>query len=229
MLFGIFALFATMYAFVLMPTYLKYRKSNYKQASNTSFLQIAFNKGSLGEFLTFYELEFIENTFLLCNLYIPKINNTTTEIDMVLITKKGIYVIESKHYSGWIYGDENNKNWTQTFKNQTKNKFYNPIWQNNGHINAVKRIIDDDTVDYRSFIVFSNKCTLKDIRVYSKNVYVLKRRKLLQALKTDITFSHNILDNESVVDIYYKLVKYTLANDATKRKHVDMIRKNLET
>ena len=50
----------------------------------------------------------------LFNLYIPKLNDETTEVDVVLIHPKGFFVIESKNYNGWIFGSEKNRYWTQT-------------------------------------------------------------------------------------------------------------------
>ena len=50
----------------------------------------------------------------LFNLYLPKDDGGTTEIDVVFLHDSGMYVFESKNYSGWIFGTETQKNWTQT-------------------------------------------------------------------------------------------------------------------
>ena len=97
---------------------------------------------------------------MLTNVYIPKNDGTTTEIDLLMINKTGIYVFESKNYSGWIFGDEKSKNWTQTLKGGKKNKFFNPILQNRAHINALKKLVKDvDSNNFYSYIVFSDRCT----------------------------------------------------------------------
>ena len=62
----------------------------------------------------------------------------TSQIDHILIGKKGIFVIETKDYSGLIYGEEYSKYWTQVI-NRTSNKFYNPIRQNYGHVKSLER------------------------------------------------------------------------------------------
>ena len=49
---------------------------------------------------------------VLINIYIPN-GNHTNEIDSILINNYGVFVIESKGYSGWIFGNETNKTWTQ--------------------------------------------------------------------------------------------------------------------
>ena len=52
---------------------------------------------------------------VLRNVYIPKDNNETSEIDVLFITQKGIFVIESKNYSGWIFGSEKQYKWTMIY------------------------------------------------------------------------------------------------------------------
>ena len=65
----------------------------------------------------------------------------TTQIDHILVTQNGIIVIETKHYSGWLFANEKQKQWTQVlFK--IKHRFYNPLLQNNKHILAVQQLLD---------------------------------------------------------------------------------------
>ena len=80
--------------------------------------------GKYGEKLTERKLKKI-NFFgrkgkIFKNIYIPKDNNETSEVDLVYITKKGIFVIESKNYSGWIFGDNYSLNWTVSLSNGEK-------------------------------------------------------------------------------------------------------------
>lgn len=57
---------------------------------------------------------FGKNGKILRNIYIPKEDGSTAEIDVVYITTKGLFVIENKNFSGYIFGNENNRNWTAT-------------------------------------------------------------------------------------------------------------------
>lgn len=112
------------------------------------------------------------NYKILFNLYIPKENGETTEIDLILITPYGLFVIESKNYSGWIFGNTNNKFWTQTLPARrwgiNKEHFYNPIKQNANHILHLKNLLKID-IPYWSIIAFSDDCEFKknnyDIRI----------------------------------------------------------------
>ena len=65
----------------------------------------------------------------------------TTQIDHVLVSRYGIFVIETKHYSGWIFGDQKSKRWTQVIYNQ-KSRFQNPLHQNYKHLKAVQAVLD---------------------------------------------------------------------------------------
>lgn len=120
--------------------------------------------GEFGEYLITYALE--NNNIggylkVLKNLYIPIGYGKTTEIDVVMIHRKGIFVFESKNYSGWIFGSRNDRYWTQSLKGGQKNRFYNPILQNQTHINALSRILKIDSDKFISMIIFSERCTLK--------------------------------------------------------------------
>ncbi|SHI07229.1 nuclease-related domain-containing protein, partial [Clostridium grantii] len=147
---------------IILPKYSRYRGSKYKIASGNSFFKTVFDKGNYGEFLTFSYLEKLgKQNKLMTNIYLPKADGSTTEVDLIMLSETGIYVFESKNYSGWIFGDEKNKNWTQSLQNKQKNKFYNPIWQNKGHISALKDTLGINKEDfYKSYIIFSERCTL---------------------------------------------------------------------
>ena len=102
------------------------------------------------------------------NVYIPRRDGGSSEIDLLYITRKGIIVVESKNYSGFIFGNENNKNWTVTLyagkdwigrKQIEKHQFYNPIWQNRTHINSLRKNLVDE-IPMFSLIVFSDRCEI---------------------------------------------------------------------
>ena len=213
------------YSIILVPRYIKFKNSKYKDISGNRFINIIFDKGNFGEFLTFYELEKISNNgLILSNLYIKKNDSNTTEIDLLMIDETGIYVFESKNFSGWIYGDESQKNWTQTLNKKQKNRFYNPIWQNYGHITALKKLLNIENDNFfKSYIVFSERCTLKKIKAKSNKAKVLKRDNLLSELKSDIKTSNNIISKSKMKDIYNQLKKYTLASEKIKSDHIKNI------
>ncbi|NLB20758.1 MAG: NERD domain-containing protein [Clostridium sp.] len=210
----------------LYPSYQKYRLSDYKNASGNRFFKTVFDKGNYGEFLTFVELErFSGYHRLMTNLYIPKADGSTTEIDLIMISPAGILVFESKNYSGWVFGDEKHKYWTQTLHKNSKNKFYNPIWQNKGHISALKALpsLENDKM-YRSYIVFSERCVLKEVNYSSEYLNVIRRNNLFDAVYSDILNSERLLNIEQIDEIFYQLEKYTLVDNRVKEEHVNQIK-----
>lgn len=202
----------------------KYDKSQYKKESGNKYIQVRFNSGNYGEYLTFLKLEKIKgNHKILTNVYIPKENGETTEIDLVYIHETGIYVLESKNYSGWIFGSENNKYWTQSFKTGRKEIFYNPILQNKTHIRYLSKALNLDEKHMKSIIVFSERCTLKKIEVTSQNVRVINRYNLVKQIEKLIKNSDKIFEEKEINEMYYNLKKYTLMTDEVKEKHINNI------
>lgn len=87
------------------------------------------------------DLQVPENQ-ILRNVYIPTKNGKTSEIDLMAISKKGIFVFECKNYGGIIYGDARRKNWIQ-YIGKKKSYFYNPLLQNKVHCEKLKEYLGD--------------------------------------------------------------------------------------
>ena len=76
------------------------------------------------------------------DIMLPTVDGETTQVDHVVVSRYGIFVIETKDYNGWIFGGENQRIWTQWFKGgrwsgPQKFHFQNPIRQNWRHIYAM--------------------------------------------------------------------------------------------
>jgi hypothetical protein len=90
-----------------------YWTSDIRKQTGKGFFQTFFSSGNYGEFQTYKYLFFLPGKReFVHNCYVP-VDNGFTEIDLIMIHETGIYVIESKNYSGWIFGDEKQKEWTQ--------------------------------------------------------------------------------------------------------------------
>jgi|GEM_PF-1273271 len=182
------------------------------------------NKGIHGEYLTLQILErLMGNNKILMNVYIPKADGSTTEIDLLMINKTGIYVFESKNYSGWIFGNEKNRNWTTSLRGGTKIQFLSPVVQNNGHIRALRNVLGETRNIYYSYIVFSERCELKRVSVTVPDIFVLKRNMLFSALQKDMSNRPEILTDTQIAAFYEALQKYSLADTETKEKHIQSI------
>ena len=186
------------------------------------------DKGAYGEWLT--EYMFGNNNLKgycksLHNIYVPY-KGRTSEIDVLLVNKKGIFVIESKNYSGWIFGNEQQRHWTQCLPNKEKNKFYNPIMQNATHINALSQYLDINKDNMKSFIVFSERCELKKIPNNTEEYIILKRDRLLRNIRTEIEVRQDIFTENEVDEIIAKLQPLTNVSQEEKEKHIEQIKNN---
>ena len=200
--------------------------STYKEQTGNGLLSTMFNKGNYGEFLSYGKMAKLPGHHkALFNIYIPNGKAQTTEIDLVFIHETGIYVIESKNYSGWIFGDEKSQMWIQTFPNGQKYPFYNPIKQNIGHIKALQSLLPSiEQEHYKSVIVFSERCELKKVSYEAKDTYIIKRYDLTKLMKQQINASPNILEPAYIDRIYNFLAQYQKADKAVKDEHVAKIK-----
>lgn len=94
------------------------------------------------------------------NITLPLSNGGSTQIDHVIVSVHGIFVIETKHYKGWIFGSEKQAQWTQTIMGR-KYKFQNPLRQNYLHIKTLSDLLDLDMSHFHSMVVFIGECEIK--------------------------------------------------------------------
>ena len=183
-------------------------------------------KGSYGEWLTKNELKWVKffgrSGKTVQNIYIPKEKGETTEIDLVYITRKGIFVFESKNYSGWIFGNEKDLYWTVSLPNGAKHRFYNPIKQNRTHIKWLSAFIGKG-VPMFSVIVFSERCELKKILTESPDVKVIKRERTYAAVRDIWDVSPDALNEEEISAVYNKLMALTNVDASFKAAHINNI------
>ena len=179
--------------------------------------------GAYGEDLTVELLrQYVPGYFkLIRNLILP-IGETATEIDIMMIHEKGIFVFESKNYSGWIFGQKEDQKWTQTFKNGKKYKFYNPIKQNKTHCDAICEITKVPKQYVMSYVVFSERCKLKVVPDNEMYLTIIKRNRLIDEICRDLDYRNTVFSHE-VVNAYHKGFAYYLDNEELKKKHRDNI------
>ncbi len=158
---------------------------------------------------------------ILRNVYVPT-GSATTEIDVLYVTRKGIFVLESKNYSGWIFGNESDSYWTQATPRE-KHRFYNPLKQNATHCRA---LVDYLTVNVPTFsvVVFSERCELKKIAISSPNALVVKRDRLYRDLKALWKTAPDVLTPTQCENVYLKLEPLTRVSNDVKKEHVRNLR-----
>ena len=140
-----------------------------------------------------------------------------------MIHEKGIFVFESKNYSGWIFGDLEQLNWTQTFQNGKKYTFYNPIRQNRTHINALASYLGKPASAFTSYIVFSERCSFAKIPANTEEVVIVHLPDMLKKLRIMLKQSTAIYSHEEIQTMAAKLRELTNRTAAEKQQHIDDI------
>ncbi len=84
----------------------------------------------------------------------------TTEIDEVLVTPAGVFVIEKKDINAWIFGNESDEYWTAVYPNREKHRFQNPLRQNYRHVKALESFLGVPRSMLSSVIAFSHRSRL---------------------------------------------------------------------
>ena len=164
-----------------------------------------------------------EHGRMLMNCYLPTSKNRTTEIDLLYLDETGIYVIESKNYSGWIFGHENQEMWTQTLSSRygsKKLKFYNPMKQNDTHIQWLAKYLDLPESNFYSYIVFSDRCLFKDVPYYHEKHKILHSNEFHRAMVQSIQTKNKRFTPEQIQTLYTRLEPLTRVNPETKQQHV---------
>jgi len=131
------------------------------------------------------------------DLYIDKKDGSYSQIDIVLITHVGVIVVEVKDFTGWIFGFGHNEKWVQVL-GKMKYPFYNPIFQNDGHINSLKnKILGDIDIPFYSLIVFYGDCELKKLSNIPDGTIIIKSNRIVETI-------NSILKNQNITYIFDK-------------------------
>lgn len=208
----------------------RYEKTEYYSQTHNSYHTVCFNKGAKGEYLTWKYLHNLKgHKRYIFNCYIPKENGETTEIDVILLHESGIYVFESKNFSGWIFGNETQQYWTQTLPvgrgRSQKEHFFNPVIQNKVHLKWLSKYLNKDINSFYSYIIFSDRCTLKDVTIPSGQHHVINRYNILSEVQLNARLNGQKLTVNEIDSLYSMLQPLTQVDEAQKLAHIEAIRK----
>lgn len=153
------------------------------------------------------------------NLYIEYgKQGKTTEVDVVLVNRKGIYVVEAKNYNCVIKGNVSNQKLQTIYPNKKKYDLYNPIKQNETHISILSKEIGLNESELNPLIVFGKKSSIKlsgTKKVLNTVMTINELEKELQKINRQ----RNKYSEKEVTKIIKKLQSYEGASTLTKFKH----------
>ena len=169
---------------------------------------------NLSEWLVYRELLGLPAEYILHNDLLFKSNGRSTQIDHLVVSPYGVFVIETKGYKGWILGGEHSQYWVQTLYSY-KFRFYNPILQNEGHVKFLRYLLRSSVdIPFIPIVVFDNRA---DLKVLAKEHIIVNRRDLIKTIKQ---FQCSILDS-ATIDWIDDTIKKGLAStdEDSKEQH----------
>ena len=183
------------------------------------FLKSPTGKGMIGEMLINFTVNFKldKNKYhLIRNVTFPT-EEGTTQIDHIIVSEYGIFIIETKNMAGWIYGGEKQKTWTQKIYKHTA-KFQNPLHQNYKHIKTLESALEIDIKKIFSVIVFAGNSTFKTEMPNN----VIKSDKIIDYIKSK---TEKIISSENVEKAINIIETGRLPRTLkTRRNHIDNVK-----
>ena len=188
---------------------------------NTTSKSMAEKKGDVGEQIVkvavLSKLDAAQYRHF-SNLIIPAPNGTT-QIDNIVVSPFGVFVIEAKYFQGWIFGSAKQEKWTHTLSRFEKYAFPNPIRQNYGHIKALARLLRQPESRFHSVIVFAHRnCQLKT----ELPANVCLQNNFIEYIQS---FTKNIVDDAALARIHAVLQQPEWqATEDKKAAHVERLK-----
>ncbi|WP_407507221.1 nuclease-related domain-containing protein [Vibrio parahaemolyticus] len=174
-------------------------------------------KGVFGEFLVNRLLSKLpESDYTLIKDVTLPTSDGTTQVDHIVVSKYGIFVVETKNMKGWIFGSARQKQWTQKIYRHSS-KFQNPLHQNYKHIKALETLLGCSEEHLHSVIVFIGDSTFKT-EMPPNVTYARGSIRYIQQFN-DVVFSDN--DYARLTESINRLkLKRGVITDLKHRKHV---------
>ena len=169
-------------------------------------------RGFMGEFWVKLELgKLPKDKYFVLNDIMIKDDKGTHQIDHLVLSEFGIFVIEMKNYYGLIKGKEFDNKWCQHL-GKTKNYFVNPIHQNYGHIKSLSNLLKLDDKYFISIICFSNQAK---IDVKCNNIVTQ-----VDYLKCEILKYKELLVNNDIKELSNIIISNNIEDKALRKQHV---------
>lgn len=174
---------------------------------------------------------------LLRNLYLIDEAGNSTEIDLLFLSRRGLVVIENKNYSGFVRGNPWEAQWTASHRAGTtifgdvkRNTYplYNPIWQNDSHIHALRRFLSEEAewaqeLPLLSLIVFSDRCTLADLDPQREDCRICTLSGLRKTLRRFLRHRPKCLSRRELRQLTEDLKPLTQQSRKRKRQHIRQV------
>lgn len=184
--------------------------------------RFTLSRGEIGEKEVSYILHSVAQAYggIVWDNYYFQGSRRSVQIDHIFINPNGVFVIETKNYAGYIYGTEKQREWTQVLANgKVKNKLYNPVMQNAGHIYELRRILGRH-VPIMGVVVFV-KANIENVQAGG----IITPEYLPNCL---LCFNQGFaITQEQIQSIYVKLQKSYIQDENISAKHIQEVQEML--
>ena len=172
-------------------------------------------RGRLGEQKVCSILKKLPAEYYLWNDIVLQRNGYSVQIDHVVISPYGIFVIETKNYTGWIYGNDDSDQWTKNIYGY-RYHFGNPVKQNNSHVKALANLFCMSENSFIPIVVFLDRANLR----CNTNATVIYSKQLL-----DEIYSHgnSIMTLTDVQRLATTLDTATIETEDTRKEHINKV------
>lgn len=175
-------------------------------------------KGKFSEGLVNRKLLGLSDEYIVFSNLLFENNGYSTQIDHLVVSPYGVFVIETKGYKGWILGGEYSENWTQNIYGKTFT-LYNPIKQNDGHVRFLRHLLKCRVdIPLIPIVVFNNDAELK---VHVKNHIVINRSSLISTIRKH---RNSVLTKETIDWVVNTIVTNSTSADRDElKKHTENV------
>lgn len=172
-------------------------------------------RGRRGEQKVFSILKKLPDEYYLLNDIVLQRNGYSVQIDHVVISPYGIFVIETKNYTGWIYGNDDCDQWTKNVYGY-RYFFGNPIKQNHSHVKALANLFCMSENSFIPIVVFLDWANLR----CNTNATVIYASQLLDEIYSHCNSVMTLADVQQLATI---LDAATIETEDTRKEHISKV------
>ena len=155
--------------------------------------------------------------------------NYTTQIDHIIISRYGVFVIETKNVHGKVYGNEKSEFWKQYLPDwgykrhgfTQEHQLRNPVWQNAGHIKSLRKLVFDNDIPIYGIVVFPYET---ELHVNSEQPII----KMMEVVPFIKGYQDKVLSSEQMGFYRKRLLELITTSTSDRKDHLENVVRNQE-
>ena len=178
---------------------------------------LPYYKGRWGEIEVANYLNSLSNEYVVINDVMIETNNRTSQIDHIVVSPYGIFVIETKNYSGILYGEEY-ESYVPYVCGSNQYSIYNPLKQNRSHVYTLMNALDIPNRNvFVPILAISDDC---ESHMQAK-VDIVPFAYVCDAIDQ---YKYKMFSRREVLSIAQRISDLNIQNAEEREKHVERVR-----